>query len=55
MKVLDSNFFIVISQSDSSDKKKHYTKATLVNSTELSENIEKVMDVELLYGDVDFY
>lgn len=55
MKVLDSNFFIVISQPEKHDKKKHYTKATLINSTELSENIEEVMDKELLYGDLDFY
>lgn len=52
MKVLD-NSFVIIPQNDDNTKKKHYTKATFVTPNE--DKLEEIMNLELLYGDSDYY
>jgi hypothetical protein len=52
MKVLD-NSFIIIPQSENNNKNKHYTKATFVDIDK--DKLEEIMNLELLYGDQDYY
>lgn len=55
MKTSDDILTLIIPQPTNKNKKKHYTRASLINSTQLDDKLEDIMDEELLYGYVDFY